>query len=142
MAASTNGTPVKPPPIKLPKTLAACADLYYTTMQARLAKDKEAAELKAAESYIAEHLIQNLPKGEATGISGKLCSVRVENKKTFRVTDWDKLWTYVFKNKSKGSPALLQRRISTEAIQDIVNSGKTVDGVESYGYPVVRYSKL
>lgn len=140
MATSTKDLPAKKPPIKLPKNLGACADLYYEALEKRLAADKVAAALKATEVYIAEHLIQSLPKGEATGVSGKRCSVRIENKEDYRPKDWDKVWAYIFKQKD---PTLLQRRLSVEAIRDIMSTRKTpLPGIEKVQYPVVRYSVI
>lgn len=145
MTTTSTKEVAKKDPIKLPKTLAACADLYYQKREERLLADKAAAALKSQETFLAEHLIKNLPKSEATGVAGKVARVFVENKDDYRpknAESWKAIWEYIFKNKAKGSAALLQRRLSPDAVKEIMESGKPIPGVEKFSYPVLRYSKL
>ena len=135
---------VTPTPFKMPKTLAACADAYYTTMQERLALQKKVDALKAQETAIAEHLIQNLPKSDATGVSGKAARVFITMKTRAQVTNWDKFYGYILKsaNKDPGAWSLLQKRVGEEAVNEIWAAGKKIPGVEPFQYPKVGYSAL
>lgn len=126
---------------KPPKSLAACVDLLYKIRQERLAKDKEAAALKEKETALSEHLINNLPKSEASGIAGKVARVSIETKQIVTVTDWDKLYDYVVKNKKKGAFALLQRRVSDSAVKEIWQAGKPVPGCSPFNVPVISLTK-
>lgn len=126
---------------KMPASLAACADLLYKTKQDRLAKDKEAAELKAMETAISEHIIATLPKSQASGIAGKIARVSIEQKVTVAVEDWDKLYAYIIKNQKKGAFALLQRRVSVGAVEEIWRDKKVVPGCVPFKVPVISLTK-
>ena len=60
------------PKFKIPKSLSACADLYYTLRNERLAKANEVKPIQEKESAVREYLIENLPKSQTSGIAGKL----------------------------------------------------------------------
>lgn len=118
--------------MKIPKSLATCADMLYAIRKERLLKDKEAAALKAQETELVEHLINNLPKSQASGIAGKVARASIEMKTTVSVTDWDKLYAYIVKNQKNGSFALMQRRVSASAVEEIWRTGKAVPGCEPF----------
>ena len=129
---------------KLPKTLAACADEYYTVMQERLKLQRQADELKKRETQLAEHLIQNLPKSDATGVAGKVARVTVTTKVRPEVQDWDALYAYIHTRAKKdpGVWSLLQRRVGDAAVQEIWDAGKDVPGVKPFQYPKLSYSAI
>ena len=124
--------------MKMPKTLGACADALYKVRQARLDKQKEVDELKEQETALKEHIIQNLPKSDASGIAGKLARVAVVNKDDYRVTDWALLYKYI---KKHDAFALLQRRLSNEAVTEVL-SEEELPGVEMIQIPTVSLNKL
>jgi len=130
--------------IKIPKTLAACADRLYKAQAERYELQTQAKALEAEEAALREHLIQNLPKSQATGIAGKLARVYVESKTVVKVTDWDALQDYILKNakKNPGVWALLQRRPGEAAVKELWEAGKSVPGTEPLSVPVVRMNKL
>lgn len=132
------------PVFKLPKTLAECADLLYTTRTARLAIKKLMEVEEAKESALREHLIQNLPKSQASGIAGKLARVTVNSKTVVSVTDWDKVNDYILKNgkKNPGVFALYQRRIGEATVKEMWDAGKEVPGTAPLDVPVVGINKL
>lgn len=127
---------------KLPKSMGACADLYYDARQKRLAADKVAAELKAEETRIKNHIIDNLSK-DTTGAAGKHHRVQVVRKKKFRVNpeSWDKFFGWVSKNKRFD---MLQKRINETAITDYVQQprAKALPGLETYDYVDVSLTKV
>jgi hypothetical protein len=118
--------------IKIPKSLAVCADLYCSTRDARLALQKEVDLLEENEKLLKAHLIDHIPKSDATGIAGKLCRVSVTTKQIPKVDDWDAFYSYVAKNKSKGGFALMNRAVNAKAVAEIWDAGKAVPGVSSF----------
>ena len=68
----------KPGKFKLPKTMAECADLAYTLREERYAIQRQAKEVAEKEALLREHIIQNLPKSQASGVSGKVANAKVE----------------------------------------------------------------
>lgn len=118
-----------PPGLKIPKTLAACADLLFTKRAERLAADKAAEALKAHETFLTNYIIDNLPKSQAEGIVGKLCSVTITRKIKPTVEDWDIFYKYV---KRTGAFELLQRRLGEKAVQERWDAGKVIPGVGSF----------
>lgn len=126
----------EPKPFELPKTLALCADLLYTTRQARLALDKQVEELKSRETMLREHLIEQLPVSDASGVAGKVARATVVTKDEPMVENWDDFWEYVRKNKAF---FLVQKRISGTAIKEMWANKKTVKGV---GHMIVKTISL
>lgn len=128
---------------KLPKSMGACADLYFDARQARLAADKVAAELKAEETRIANHIIDNLSK-DTTGAAGKHHRVQVMRKKKWRVNPeaWDKFHKWVAKNNRFD---LLQKRVSDDAVKEVMTElpkSKQPPGIESFDYVTVSLTKV
>lgn len=124
---------------KLPKRMGTAADLYYETKQMRLLFQKLTDELRAQETTLKDLLINVVPKSNATGIAGKVARAQIVLKSTFRVTDWDKVYAYILRNKA---PELLQRRLSTQAIAERIDAGKPVPGVEDFQFKDVSLNKL
>jgi hypothetical protein len=131
-----------PPKFKAPKTLAAAADRLWTVREERYKADKEAAALKAEESFLKDHLINSLPKSDAKGISGKLCRVTVNSKTTYQAKNWDKVWAYCVKNAKKGGFAILQKRLSTDAVGEVFKKGGKIDGIEPFKYVDLSINKV
>jgi hypothetical protein len=128
---------------KAPKLLAQAADRYYTIRQERLAKEKEAEKLKAEEAFLKKHIIDTLPKSQAGGIAGKVCRVEITQKHRWSVSNWEKVWAYCAKNRAKGGFAILQKKLSPKACEEIfVKTGKPLDGLEKFDYPDLSVSKL
>ncbi len=128
----------KTPTLKLPKTMGACADLLFTTREARLKLQKEVDELAKTEAAVREHIINNLPKTD-TGASGKLARVSVVTKQVPQVKDWDKFYAFV---KKTGQFDLVQRRLADTAIRERWDNGKEVPGVEAFGAVSVSLNRL
>jgi hypothetical protein len=114
--------------MKLPKSMAACADLLADKRAARLAADKVADALKKEEQALIDHIIDNLPK-DSRGAVGKHHMVKVYTDQKLVVKDWDELYKYVHRTKKY---ELLQKRLGESAAQEIIDDGKKVPGVESF----------
>jgi uncharacterized lipoprotein YmbA len=131
--------PTTAPEFKVPESLATCADLLYTTREARLLIEKQAEALKSRETQLREHLIANLPKSEATGVAGQVARATIVTKIEPAVEDWDAFYKYVARTKSWD---MLQRRISAPAIRARWEAKKVVGGVGTVTVTSVSLNKV
>lgn len=127
------------PKFKFPKQLGACADKLYELRQKRLEMQKEVDKVAAEEAALKEHIINTLPKSEASGVAGKLARVTVVTKQIPQVKDWDAFYKYV---KKTGQFDLMQRRITDAAIKERWEAGKEVPGVEHFNAVSVSINKI
>lgn len=114
---------------KLPETLAECADLLYETREKRLKVQKDADHLEALEKALKAHIIENLPKSQASGIQGKVASVVIKKKIVAALKDDKKFFAYI---KKTGDFDLMQRRLNDAAVQARWEAKKNVPGVEPF----------
>ena len=130
-------------PIKLPKTLAAVADRLYIVKNERLALQKEFEKkieaLKKEEMVLTDHLINTLPKGEASGIAGKVARASITTKPIPRVEDWNAFWASFKPSRDRD---LLQKRLSDTAVKERWDAGKVVPGVSVFNVVSVSLNKL
>lgn len=124
---------------KFPKTMGACADKLYELRQKRLEIQKVVDNLEAQEKALKEHLINNLPKSEASGVAGKLARVTVVTKKVPQVKDWDIFYKHI---KKTGSFDLMSKRLSDSAIKERWELGEVIPGVESFNAVTVSINKV
>jgi hypothetical protein len=124
---------------KFPKALGACADKLFELRNKRLAEQKKVDEISAEESALKNHIIENLPKSEASGVAGKLARVTVVTKQIPQVKDWDAFYKYV---KKTGSFDLMQKRLTDAAIKERWEAGKEVPGVEHFNAVSVSINKV
>lgn len=127
------------PKFKLPKSLAACADRLYEVRQKRLDQQKVVAALEEEERALKNHLIDNLPKSDASGVAGKLARVTVVTKDVPQVKDWDALHKYI---KRTGQFELFQRRLADNAVRERWEAGKEVPGVERFKAVSISLNKV
>lgn len=126
----------KPKPY--PKSMGACADLLFLKRQARLELDRQAAAAKAEEVALENHIIDNLPKGDG-GAVGRTHKVIVKTEDKLVVSDWPVFYAYLAKNKTF---EMLQKRISTTAIQERLDDGKKVPGIGTFTAVKVSLTKI
>lgn len=126
---------------KIPASLAVCADLLYKTREERYKLQKQATALEEQEGLLREHIIATLPKSKSTGISGKVATAKIELKTIVTVDNWDKLYAYIFKHKKEGAFALLQKRVSSTAVEEIWAAKKAVPGCKAMQVKVVSLTK-
>ena len=122
-----------------PQSLAACADLLFEVRARRLEAQKVTDQIAAEESALKEHLINELPKGEASGISGKLARVSIVTKTIVKVEDWPEFYKYIAKKKAFD---MLQRRVSDKAVQDRWEKGEVVPGTSPFNIPTISINQL
>jgi hypothetical protein len=132
-------TEAAPPPLKMPKTLGACADLYGRLRDDRLAAEKVAAEIAKREAEAREHLIKMIPAADTTGVSGKVYRVTRHVKKVPQVKDWALFYAHV---KRTGHFELLQKRLGEAAIGERWDAGKSVPGVEAFTAVTLSVGKV
>lgn len=124
---------------KLPKTLAECADALYRVRQERLVFAKQLETYKAMEGALREHLIDNLPKGKASGIAGKVARASIEVKPIPVVEDWAKTWAYIVRTKSYD---LVQRRINEDAVKQRWENKVAIPGIGRFNDKRVSLEKI
>jgi uncharacterized membrane protein YraQ (UPF0718 family) len=124
---------------KPPKTLAECADLLSKIKQERFIQQKIVDELQKKEIILKKHLIDNLPKSQASGISGKIANAKITQKEIPQMQDWDAFWKDFDKEKDTD---LLQRRLSNEAVKLRWEAGKQISGVGKYIVIDVSITKI
>lgn len=140
-AKPTYASPAK---LKLPKSLGACADLYKDLRDQRLLVDKLAAEWKAQETAVQEHIINNLSKTKEGGAVGQRYKAIITEGSTYKINDEKKFYDYVKKN---GAFDLLQRRLNDKAVADRVDALKGVaakkglPGLELFKFPKLSVTK-
>lgn len=129
---------------KAPKTLAECGDQLYSIREQRLAMQKQVDELQAQETFLREHLINTLPKSNATGVAGKLVRVSIESKTVYQAKDWDAIRLYIKGHAAKnpGVWGLMNKALNQATIKEMYESGKKVPGIESLEVKVVSMNKL
>lgn len=124
---------------KYPKAIGACADMLYKMREKRLAQQKIVEAMEKEESALKEHIIQTLPKSEASGVAGKVARVTVIKKEVPQVKDWDKFYAYV---KKHDAFELLQRRLAVSAVEERIEDEQQIPGVEMFVAPTVSLNKL
>lgn len=129
----------KPPPLKIPKQVGAAVDLYYRVRECRRAADKLAAEIKKQETQLANHLIDTIPKSEASGVQGRIARAVINKVSVPQVKDWDALWKYIHKSKAHD---LLQRRLSAPAVEAREEDGEKVPGIGKFDVIKVSLTKV
>jgi len=143
-------------PVKIPKTVAAAADLYFTTRESRLDVERSIKDkvegFKADEAILREHLIEQLPASDATGVSGKLVRVSIKKGVAPQADDWTKIYAHVVAEyarlkKVKGANpdeafAILGRALNTDHIKTLWDDGKVVPGVGKFNTKSLSVNKL
>lgn len=122
------------PKFKFPKSLAACADLYFEVRARRSEAQRVADAIEEEEKALKAHIIKAMPQ-DSTGVSGKLARVSIVPTTVVRVDDWPTLYRYIVANDAFD---LLQRRVSDKAVKDRWDLQKVVPGVSPF--PVTNLS--
>lgn len=125
--------------MKIPATIGACADLLFRMKERRQGVQRQLEEMEEEERALKAHIIQTLPKSQASGVAGRLASVSVRNKEIPQVKDWEKFYAYVRKHSRFD---LMQRRLAEKAVAEMLDDGVKVPGVVVFVTPVVSMSKL
>lgn len=127
----------------MPKSVGRCADLYHDVRELRLLMEKEVEAVKARETEIQEHIINNLSKSDDTGAAGLRYRAQVRTEDKPQVSDdkggWPALWAYIKKHDRFD---LLQKRLGEKAIADMWDAGESVPGVAVVHVPKLSITKI
>lgn len=127
----------------LPNSIGRCADLYAAVRGLRLQMDKEVEAVKARETEIREHIINNLSKSQDTGAAGLKYRAQIVMKRAVKVADWPVFHSWVRKNDRFD---MLQKRLSDKAVADWMddaqNAGRLLPGTEALNVPDVSITKI
>lgn len=104
-------------PIKLPKSMGACVDMYHDKREERLSANRVTEALKEEEGRIKDHIIDNVSKSEDGGAVGKRYKAVVGTDVVYQVEDWDKFYAYL---KKTGEFDLLNRALNQAAVKERV----------------------
>lgn len=126
------------PKSKIPKTLGACADRLMKLRELKRKAQDKVDDLEAERKAIEAFVIDKLPKSEATGVSGKVGRVRVVTKTIPQIKDADKFYRYVSRNKRFD---MLQRRLSTGAVNEVLEAGKKIPGIDTFDAVSISLTK-
>lgn len=136
--------------LKLPKTVAECADLLYQTQQRRFEINREIDKLKELERALEDKIIAELPKDKASGIAGKVANVKIVPK-SIPVVDtendgWNKVFTWIMavnkKTKTLDGFSILGKSISKTAIKELQEAGVAVPGVKEFSFKDLSITKV
>lgn len=136
--------------LKIPKELATCADMLYEMELKRYALQHQIEAMKKDETTLREHLINNLPKSNALGVTGKLANAVIKEKEIIELAGSEEdrfslVYDYILKNarRNPGVWSLLQRRLGDAAAKELVDAGKgKLIGAKLGKVPVVSLTKV
>jgi hypothetical protein len=125
--------------ITLPKTVAAMADRLYKLKALKAEAQAKLDAIDDERKAIEAELINRLPKDDSTGVQGKVARVSLIIKDVPQVEDWVKVYAYVAKQKAWH---LLQKRVSSKAVEELWEDGKKVPGIVAYPKVTVSLNKI
>lgn len=131
--------PGKPAKFKLPKSLAECADLAYTLRERRLEIQRSTKQLEEQEKLVKEYLINNLPKSQASGVSGKVANAKIERDTVPTITDKKKFLAYV---KKTGDFDLITSSMNPRAVKERWEHKKKVPGIGEFQVVKLSLTKV
>lgn len=124
----------------IPPTLGECADLYYETIQQRLALNRHIASLKARESRLREYLQATLPGEGATGVQGRHARVSIAEEEVPTLEDRDAFRAYL---ESSGRWELANAlRPSIEAVREAWEEGEKIPGLGVFSRVKLSVNKV
>lgn len=124
---------------KFPKKLAQCADQLYELREARLKLQKQVTELETHEKALKQHIIEELPKIEASSVAGSVARVTLVPKTVPTVGDWDAVYRFV---KKTGNFGLLQKRLNDALVKEYWDDGKKIPGVGQLEVTTLSINKV
>lgn len=130
--------PKDPDKFKIPKNMAEVADLAYQLREERLRVQKETEAIGKLETRLKEHLIQNLPKSAASGVSGKVANAKIVKEVVPHIDDKKKFLAHV---KKTGDFSLITAGMNPAAIKERWENKKKVPGIGEFTIVKVSLTK-
>ena len=123
----------------VPRELGEAVDLLKQVKTLRLAMQHETDDMKAYESKLEEHLIQNVPKSSG-GVFGKQFKATIVVNLKPALKDSAAAFAWIAAN---GRFDMLQKRIADKAVMDFhEQTGQFIPGVEGFNAVSVSLTKI
>ncbi len=123
---------------KFPSNLSRCADRLYRLRQRRREMQREVNKMKAEETALKNHIINNLSKASG-GVVGRQAKVEVVVKAVPEVVDYNVFYDYVI---NQGHTHLANKlRPSTDAVREQWEHGLEVPGVRRFNITDLSVAK-
>lgn len=116
------------------------ADALYELRQQRLEVQKEVTKLEEKERELKAWLIDNLPKSQASGVSGKLARATIITKEEPTIADERKFRRYI--NKTKRYELAYKLRPAGAAIKEAWAEGEEIPGIKPFTVVSVSLNKI
>lgn len=125
----------------MPDHLGQVADEYKRVQTVRLAMDKDVARVKARETELKNHLIDNIDVDNEAGVMGQKYQAVIKTDARPRMDSefWPQLHEWIAENERFD---LLQKRLSDTAVMDLINSGVELPGIEKMTVKNVSVRKV
>ena len=107
--------------------LSALVDAFDVQRKERLAADKVAKALKRDEEEMSQRLIAVMYENEAHFAAGKNVRVKLNVTSKPVANDWQKVYDYMMENDAMD---LVQKRLHHSAIDDRIEEGEEIPGIE------------
>lgn len=122
----------------IPKHLGTVVDQLKRTTEIRLEMEAEAREVKARETELKEHLLENIDTKKSRGVSGLKYQAKVKTSTKFSVKDWDDVYDYVYDNDRFD---LLGKSVSQTAVKELFDDGIRLPGTEKINVKTLSITK-
>ena len=106
--------------------IANLVNLFDLAREARLAADKEAANLKRLENELQDRLIRIMHDQDMHYVAGKYKRVKLNVTEKPIVEDWPAVYGYMVEHDATD---LLQKRLHEGAVKDRVDNGEVIPGI-------------
>jgi hypothetical protein len=101
-------------------------DQYIAARTQRLAKDKEAEELKEFEELLKKAIIAKYQEQGINALGAKNGTVKMTKLVEPVAENWQEIWDYI---KETGRFELLHRRLANLAVKELWNDGQILPGI-------------
>jgi hypothetical protein len=101
-------------------------DQYIAARTQRLAKDKEAEELKEFEELLKKAIIAKYQEQGINALGAKNGTVKMTKLVEPVAENWQEIWDYI---KETGRFELLHRRLANLAVKELWNDGQVLPGI-------------
>lgn len=141
MAEKKESTRIRPP-LKIPAKLPAVADMAYELRAERLKLGKVVAEYQQDETALKEHLVNNMEKGDASAIAGRVATAKVTKEPIPVIRDEKKLWIAIKRNRAKYGALVAKPSIDMAVLKQMFEDGIMPPGVERFDVIKVSLTKV
>lgn len=124
---------------RLTAKLGSAVDDYHDLRQLRLALDKVVSAMKAEETRLTNHIIDNLDKRDEGGAVGKRFKAVIRQETVPQVVNWPEFYAFV---KKKDAFDLLNRAINKAAFKERMEQGVKVPGTDTFTALKLSVTKL